>query len=108
MHAHVQNHQSVRKRLNKQERMANFFAEFGVDPVDFAKIYKSFGVRASLAQAEARGRGYLAEGVPAIIVNGKYRIEGKMAGNNANMLRVADFLIQQEKQALANSAESAQ
>ncbi len=93
-----------RKRLNRQERMASFFAEFGVDPVDFAKVYKSFGVRASLAQAEARGRGYLAEGVPALIVNGKYRIEGKMAGNNANMLRVADFLINKELQMLSGAA----
>jgi len=89
-----------RKRLNRQELMASFFSQYGVDPVDFAKVYKSFGVRASLAQAEARGRGYLAEGVPALIINGKYRIEGKMAGSNTNMLKVADFLIEKEMRAL--------
>lgn len=80
---------------------SRFVAEFGYDPVDFAKIYNSFGVRASKQQAEARGRAYRSEGVPALIVNGKYRIEGKMAGSNANMLRVADFLIEKERQALS-------
>lgn len=89
-----------RRRLNDPQLMARFFGEYGVDPVDFAKTYASFGVRASLQQAEARGRAYRSHGVPAIIVNGKYRIEGEMAGSNANMLRIADFLIEKERAAL--------
>ncbi len=88
-----------RKRLNDPKQIALYFSEFGVDPVAFAKVYNSFGVRASVQQAEARGRAYRSTGVPAIVVNGKYRIEGKMAGSNANMLRVADFLIEKERQA---------
>ena len=89
-----------RKRLNDPKLMAVFFSEFGIDPVDFAKVYSSFGVRASVQQAEAKGRAYRSGGVPAIIVNGKYRIEGKMAGSNSNMLRIADFLIQREREAM--------
>lgn len=93
-----------RRRLNDPEAMARFFSEYGVDPVNFAKTYASFGVRASVQQAEARGRAYRARGVPAIIVNGKYRIEGQMAGSNANMLRIADFLIQKEQAAMESAA----
>ncbi len=89
-------------RLNDPKLIAMFFAEYGVDPLDFAKVYSSFGVRASVQQAEARGRAYRAGGVPAIIVNGKYRIEGKMAGSNRNMLLITDFLIQKERDALLN------
>lgn len=89
-----------RMRLNDPKRMASFFSEFGVDPVDFAKVYSSFGVRASVQQAEAKGRAYRASGVPAIIVNGKYRIEGSMAGSNREMLQVADYLIDRERKAL--------
>ncbi len=92
-----------RKRLNDPKLIAIFFSEFGVDPVDFAKVYSSFGVRASVQQAEARGRAYRSTGVPALIVNGKYRIEGKLAGSNSNMLRVADFLIEKERAARALS-----
>lgn len=91
-----------RMRLNDPKLIAMFFAEYGVDPLDFAKVYSSFGVRASVQQAEARGRAYRAGGVPAIIVNGKYRIEGKMAGSNRNMLLITDFLIQKERDALLN------
>ena len=80
--------------------MAIFFSEFGVDPLSFAKIYNSVGVRASVQQAEALGRAYHSTGIPALIVNGRYRIEGKMAGSNSNMLRVADFLINKERQAM--------
>lgn len=89
-----------RRRLNSPELMAGFFGEYGVDPVDFAKTYSSFGVRASVQQADARGRAFRASGVPALIVNGKYRIEGGMAGSNANMLRIADFLIEKERTAM--------
>ncbi len=96
-----------RKALNDPKLIAMFFAEFGVDPLDFAKMYKSFGVRASVQQAEARGRAYRSGGVPAIIVNGKYRIEGKSAGSNRNMLLVADFLIQKERDLMLNKSGTA-
>lgn len=88
------------KPLNTPDSMAKFFAQFGVDPVDFAKTYASFGVRASVQQAEARGRAYRANGVPTLIINGKYRVDGAMAGSHANMLKVADFLIQKERAAM--------
>ena len=91
--------QNQRRRLNDPKDMAMFFSEFGVDPMDFAKVYQSFGIRASLQQAEARGRAYRSSGVPAIIVNGKYRVEGSMAGGNAEMLKVVNFLINKERAA---------
>lgn len=85
------------KQLNTPGDMAKFFTQFGVSEAEFAKTYTSFGVRASVQQAEARGRAYRATGVPTLIINGKYRIEGSMVGSNANMLRVADFLIAKER-----------
>ena len=94
-----------RRRISDPEAMARFFGEYGIDPVDFAKAFSSFGVRASVQQAEAKGRAYRSTGVPALIVNGKYRIEGGMAGSNAAMLRVADFLIAKERAAMAASAD---
>ena len=88
------------KQLNTPADMAEFFTQFGVSQDEFAKTYTSFGVRASVQQAEARGRAYRATGVPTLIINGKYRIEGSMVGSNANMLRVADFLIAKEREAM--------
>jgi thiol:disulfide interchange protein DsbA len=78
--------------------MADFLEEAGVDPEAFAKVFNSFGVRMSLQQADARGRAYRASGVPTLIVNGKYRIETRGAGSVQEMLKVAEFLIQLERQ----------
>ncbi len=87
-----------RKNLSKPGVMADFLEEAGVDPESFAKVFNSFGVRMSLQQADARGRVYRASGVPTLIVNGKYRIETRGAGSIQEMLKVAEFLIQLERQ----------
>jgi thiol:disulfide interchange protein DsbA len=87
-----------RKNLSKPGVMADFLDEAGVDPGAFAKVFNSFGVRMSLQQADARGRAYRASGVPTLIVNGKYRIETRGAGSVQEMLKVAEFLIQLERQ----------
>ena len=92
-----------RRRLNSPQLMAEFLVEYGVPPEDFARAYNSFGVRAALQQADSAGRAYRSRGVPALVVNGRYRIEGEMAGSNANMLRVADFLIEKERQRLKSA-----
>ena len=93
-----------RRRLNDPKLIAEFFGEYGVDPEDFARTFSSFGVRASTQQAEARGRAYRSSGVPALIVNGKYRIEGSMAGGNTEMIRVANFLIEKERKLISSES----
>ncbi|HHA18435.1 MAG TPA: thiol:disulfide interchange protein DsbA/DsbL, partial [Methylophaga sp.] len=35
-------------------------------------------------------------GVPSMIVNGKYIVDGPMAGSMEDVLKVVDFLIRQE------------
>ena len=86
-----------RKNLANPKAMADFFAEFGVNPVDFAKVYQSFGVRASVQQAEARGRSYRASGVPCFIVNGKYRVETSKTVTKLEMLKIVSFLVERER-----------
>ncbi|MDP7577393.1 MAG: hypothetical protein QGH99_10545, partial [Pseudomonadales bacterium] len=83
-----------------------FLKDFGIAPEDFAKAYNSFGVRAGVQQADSRGKAYRSGGVPAIIINGKYRIEGGMAGSNSNILRVADYLIEKERKARTSAGRS--
>jgi thiol:disulfide interchange protein DsbA len=64
-----------------------------VPPAEFTQVFNSFGVRSRVQQAEARGRAYGITGVPALIVDGRYRVDGRMAGNNTNMLAVVDYLV---------------
>ena len=50
-------------------------------------------------QADARARSYGIAGTPELIINGKYRITGRSAGGQAEMLKVADELIAKERAA---------
>ena len=95
-----------RQRLLDLDSMARFVAQHGVDAEQFVKTFNdSFGVKAMYQQAIARQRVYRSGGVPALIVNGKYRIEASMVDNsNANMLKVADFLVAKERRLLQKDA----
>ena len=93
-----------RRRILDLNAMASFMSEQGIEEQVFVKSFQdSFGVKAMYQRAIARQQLYRSSGVPALIINGKYRIEAGMVDNsNANMLRVADFLINRERQLLAS------
>lgn len=86
-----------RKRLADEEELAELFAQYGVDKATFLKTYKSFGVTSQVKQADARARSYKISGTPEVVINGKYRVSARMAGGQAEMLKVADYLIAQER-----------
>jgi len=88
-----------RKRLGSEEEIAKLFAAHGVDEAEFSKAFNSFGVSSQIRQAEARARAAKITGTPEMMVNGKYRISTRKAGNQANMLKIADFLVAKERAA---------
>ncbi len=80
--------------------MAALFQEVGeVAPEEFTQVFNSFSVRSRVQQADAHGRAYRVTGVPTLIVDGVYRVDGKMAGNNTKMLEIVDFLIAERRAA---------
>ena len=86
--------------LRRQEFLEQLFRDIGqVDPVDFKNAFGSFSVRSRVQQADAHGRAYRISGVPSLIVNGKYRVDGTMAGGNANMLKIVEYLVARERAA---------
>ncbi|MBX2810135.1 MAG: thiol:disulfide interchange protein DsbA/DsbL [Cellvibrionaceae bacterium] len=90
-----------KKKLLKQSEIYGLFAKQGVDENTFTKAFASFGVRSSVQQAESRARSYGITGTPELVVNGKYRVSGGMAGSQRRMLQVASFLIDKERAAMA-------
>lgn len=86
------------KNLRDEDEMASLFSEAGgVSEQEFTKAYDSFFVRSRVMQAQAKSRAYGITGVPTMIVNGKYRVDGRMAGSNQGMLDVVNFLVEQER-----------
>jgi thiol:disulfide interchange protein DsbA len=74
-----------------------FESSADVSEEDFNTAYNSFSVRSRVQQAKAKGRAYRVTGVPSLVVNGKYLIDGRMAGSNTKMLEVVDYLVKLEQ-----------
>ena len=88
-----------RKRLTSEQELSRLFGAYGVDSATFSKAFRSFGVNSQLRQADSRARGAGISGTPELMVAGKYRISAGMAGSQAEMLKVADFLVEKERRA---------
>ena len=85
------------KNLRDEDIMAALFLEHAEIPAaEFTESFNSFFVGSRVMQARAKGRAYGITGVPVMIVNGKYRVGGRMAGSNEAMLDVVDFLVRRE------------
>ncbi|MFK5948771.1 MAG: thiol:disulfide interchange protein DsbA/DsbL [Methylococcales bacterium] len=91
--------QNKKQRLTSEDELAKFFVAHGVDEAKFREAYNSFLVDSKLRQAKAMAPRYGITGVPAIIINGKYKTNGPLAKSQENMIKVMNQLIQQEAQA---------
>ena len=69
----------------------------GISATDYARAFDSFSVRTKLAQAEDMTLRYRVEGVPAVIINGKYYSDVGMAGSHANLISLINDLAAAEK-----------
>jgi len=85
-----------KKRLNKKELMVSFLEKNGVDRNKFLAEYKSFAVDSMVRKAKKKQKGYRIQGVPSLVVNGKYLTSGSMAGNYDNMIKIMNYLIEKE------------
>ena len=85
-----------KRRMSTDEDIQKFFAEHGVSKEDFNRVFRSFAVEAKIRRAKDMSQRYGIDGVPALIVNGKYRTGAKLAGGNANIFRVVNFLVEKE------------
>ncbi len=83
----------LRKPLNTEEQIWGVFKEIGVSEADFKRAFKSFAVESKVRRARDLHRSYGVDSVPNIIVGGKYRTNGSLAGDNKNVLKVVDYLI---------------
>ena len=86
---------------------ARFFANTAdVDGEDFEAALTSFSVQGQVQRALAAGKAYGITGTPSMVVNGKFRIDSKMAGGTYQaMLEVASFLIEAERSLATGEAD---
>jgi thiol:disulfide interchange protein DsbA len=63
-----------------------FAKDQGIDPEAFRKAYNSFAVNSDLQRAEVITQRYQVEGVPLIVINGKYTTDVGKAGSHENLI----------------------
>ena len=85
-----------RQRLSGVDSISSFVAEQGVDKEKFRQTFNSFAVDSLLRKNLQIEKKYGHNGVPALVVNGKYLTSGSMAGSNQRLIQVIDFLVRQE------------
>ena len=91
--------QNKKEKLETEEELAKFFKAHGVNETQFHEAYNSFAVDAKMRNAPSMATRYGITGVPAIVINGKYKTNGTLAGSQENMIQVMNNLIKQESTA---------
>jgi thiol:disulfide interchange protein DsbA len=91
---HVKN-----QKFRDVESVEEFFVSHGVAVKDFRNTFHSFAVAVRINNAKLMTRRYAISGVPTLIVNGKFSTGASIAGSNEDVIKVVDFLVEQERAA---------
>ena len=83
--------------LPTADSMASFLEGYGIDKAAFIKTYNSFAVQNRLKSYAQLVVNSQINGVPALIVNGKYKLDIGSAGGVPQILQVTDYLIEKER-----------
>ncbi|MCK5365948.1 MAG: thiol:disulfide interchange protein DsbA/DsbL, partial [Gammaproteobacteria bacterium] len=83
--------------LDSKEELRKFFEKYGVSNDDFNKTYDSFAVQTLLRKSQVMQQRYGVRGTPSVIVNGKYRVSGSLAGSRENVIKVIEALVERER-----------
>lgn len=94
LHAKVFNaiHES-HQNLMSSEAAADWAAKQGIDRAKFLDTFNSFGVQTKLNGGNAKAQAFAIDGVPSLIVDGKFKTSPSIAGSNESTFLVLDELI---------------
>lgn len=76
-----------------QQALAKFFTQYNIPEDKFNSTFNSFAVTNRVSQAKKFMQDYQLSGVPAVVVNGKYLVQGE----DAKVPQVIQYLVEQER-----------
>jgi len=74
-----------------------FAKAHGISEADFTGAWNSFTVQTSMQKADELVHRYHVDGVPLLVINGKYVTDVNMAGSQANVMSIVSDLAASEK-----------
>ena len=88
-----------------EQKIANFYAQYGANAQQFLAAMNSFAVATKVNQGRQWMQKAGVTGTPTMIVNGKYRVTGGQTYDD--VLRIADHLIARERAAMGGASTGA-
>lgn len=86
---------SERKRLLDPNEIADLMAKNGIDRKAFLDAYNSFSVSTNTQRANKIADAYKIDGVPTIVIQGKYVTSPSIAGSKGAAVQTMDYLVTQ-------------
>lgn len=86
------------QRLQRVDEVIAFFEQFGADPAVVKRELDGFATESALRLADARVRAYGIQGVPALVVNGRYVTGVSQAGGESQLFALLNELIETSRQ----------
>lgn len=81
------------QKLFDKASIGQWYASQGVDINKFNELYSSFAVNTKIARSNDAARRYQVLGAPAVIVDGKYMVQGE----DGKVPQVIDFLVKKAR-----------
>jgi thiol:disulfide interchange protein DsbA len=82
------------KRLMTENEIADWVATQGIDRNTFLATYRSFAVVSKARASRQLADAYRIDGVPTIVMQGRYVTSPSIAGTKAKAILVMDYLVQ--------------
>ena len=86
------------QRLQRVDEVIAFFERFGADSAVVKRELDGFATESALRLADARVRAYGIQGVPALVVNGRYVTGVSQAGGESQLFALLNELIETSRQ----------
>ena len=81
------------QQIFDQQSAAKFFTKYGVSESQFNNAYNSFAVSTKVAESNKLAQQFQLLGVPAVVIDGKYMVQGE----NERVVKVMNYLIDKER-----------
>lgn len=81
------------QQIYDQASQAKFFVQYGVPESKFNSLFNSFPISAKVNKGNQLAQQYQLTGVPAVVVNGKYVVQGE----DGKVTQVVNYLIEKER-----------
>lgn len=85
-------------RFDNDNALFDWAEKHGANRKNFADTYTSFAIQSKALRAKQLTKAYGISGVPAVIVDGKYRTSVSNTGSHAGLMSALDQLIKQARQ----------